>query len=156
MVKTAWLKGVAVATLIPLALPQDTTVLTSEDLKKALDGMGLTTKDIGSGPGKEKFEFKMTAPGFDVPVGAEISPSKNYIWLTVNLGTAAATTEKGLELLKSNAKTQPNFFYVTEKGNLFMGCPIDNRGVDAAVLKRVSDKLVADVGKTSTIWNVSN
>jgi hypothetical protein len=30
--------------------------------------------------------------------------------------------------------------------------PVDNRDVDAAVVKRVTDKLVADVGKTADAW----
>lgn len=130
--------------------------LSAEQLKAMLEGLAYTVKTINSEVGKEKFEFPNTSEKYNVPIGAEISPSKNYIWLTVHLGQApsADTTPaaKFEAMLKANASTQPNFFYITSKGNLMMAVAIDNRNVNAAVIKRNVDKLVGDVAKNDTIW----
>ncbi|HMS56085.1 MAG TPA: hypothetical protein PKA27_11860 [Fimbriimonadaceae bacterium] len=120
------------------------------ELKNMIVGLGYEVKDISTEPGKEKVEFKMKTDGFDVPIGAEVSPSKNYIWFTVNLGTFKP--DRSAALIKQNQKIQPNFFYATDKDVLMMGIAVDNRGVNPATVKRVTDKLAADVDKTSKDW----
>lgn len=120
------------------------------ELKAMIAGLGYEVKDINLEAGKEKYEFKMKTTGFDVPVGAEVSPSKNYIWFTVNLGTFKP--ERAAALIKQNQKIQPNFFYATEKDALMMGIAVDNRGVNPAAIRRITDKLASDVEKTSSDW----
>lgn len=139
------------AALTPAVFLQ-ATVLEPADLQKMVDGMGYTTKMLNEEKGKEKFEFTIKAEGFDVPIAAEVSPSKNYVWFTVLLGKASEDGAKNTALLKENFKIQPDFFYITEKGNLMMGIAVDNRGVSPAVIKRVTDKLSEDVSKTSKVW----
>lgn len=125
--------------------------LDAAGLKSAVEGLGYETKDIGTGPGKEKYEFKVVTKEFNIPVGAEVSPSKNYIWLTVNLGTDTGKVNYQ-ELLKRNAKIQPSFFYITANGGLMMAEAIDNRLVTGLVMRRVVDKLSADVADTKDLW----
>jgi hypothetical protein len=139
------------AALTPVVFLQ-ATVLEPADLQKIVEGMGYTTKMLNEEKGKEKFEFTIKAEGFDVPIAAEVSPSKNYVWFTVLLGKATEDGAKNTALIKENFKIQPDFFYATEKGNLMMGIAVDNRGVNAAVVKRVTDKLAEDVSKTSKVW----
>lgn len=124
-----------------------------EGLKKIVEGLGNEKiKMLNTEAGKEKFEFTVTKSGFDIPIGAEISPSGNYIWFTVFLGESGSDTLKHSNLLKENAKIQPNFFYITSKGSLMLGVATDNRGITPAVVKRITDKLAEDVGGTSKIW----
>lgn len=126
--------------------------ITSPKLREMLEQLGYTVKDIGTSSA-EKYEVKTKTASFDVPVGYEISPSTNFIWLTVFLGPAKADTSlKNIALLKQNAIIQPCFFYVTAKGNLMMGVAVENRGVTNAILRRHTEKLIADVSSTATYW----
>ena len=127
--------------------------LTSAQLKEKLIQLGNEVKDISAAAGKDKFEVKYTTASLDVPVAYELSASKNFIWLTVFLGPAKADTSlTNAALLKQNFTIQPCQFYITAKGNLMMGLAIENRGLTNAILKRHSDKLVADVQATAFIW----
>lgn len=127
--------------------------VTAAELKTLIEGLGYETKVLNSEEGKEKYEFTIKTADFNVPLGAEISPSKNYIWLTVFLGVSKPT-HSFEELLKANGDIQPSFFYITKKGNLMMAVAIDNRQVTSAILKRNVDKISADVSSTSKTWTV--
>lgn len=122
-------------------------------LKDLLVQLGYTVKDLLTTPGKEKYEIKITKDDLDVPIGLEISPSTNYIWLTVFLGAAPSDTSSMFyNLIKQNAKIQPALFYVTDKGNLMMGLPVDNRGINNALLKRYTEFIAARVTDTKSYW----
>ena len=114
-------------------------------------GLGYETKVINDKVGSEKLEFVVSTASLRIPMGAEISPSKRYIWLTASLG-AAPTPEVSLELLKQNGKIQPTFFYVSSSNNLFVALAIENRVVDSALLKRNVDKFASDLDKTRDLW----
>ncbi|WP_460553873.1 hypothetical protein [Ferruginibacter profundus] len=127
--------------------------LNSAQLKEKLIQLGNTVKDLTTTPGSEKYEVKFTTATFDVPVGFEISPSTNFVWLTVFLGAPRADTSvMNAALLKQNGAIQPCQFYITAKGNLMMGLAVENRGLTNAILKRHSDKIVADVSSTASFW----
>jgi hypothetical protein len=125
--------------------------LTPATLKSMVEGLGFEVKTLNAEEGKEKYELPMKSANLSIPVALEISASTNYIWLTVNLGPNAPT-KKHEDLLKSNGAIQPTFFYITSKGALMAAEALDNRGITPAILKRCLEKLVADVDKTSTIW----
>ena len=123
-------------------------------LKKMIGELGYEVRDLESTPGKEKYEVTISKQGFNVPMAYEISPSTNYIWITVFLGKApAAGDTTNASLLHQNFIIQPCQFYVTDKGNLMMGLAIENRGVSNAILKRLSDMVSDKVVQTSTYWN---
>jgi len=127
--------------------------LTYTQLKEKLIQMGNEVKISDTTGGKEKYEVKYTTPTLNVPVTYELSTSKNFVWLTVFLGKPKEeTSETNAELLKQNAAIQPCFFYITAKGNLMMGLAIENRGLTNAILKRHSDKIIADVSSTASFW----
>ena len=109
-------------------------------------------KDIVTTPGKEKYEIKINKGGLDIPMGLEISPSTNYIWLTVNLGKAPSDSLKYFRFIKQNSKIQPALFYVTDAGNLMMGLPVDNRGINNALLKRYTEFIAGKVADTKDSW----
>jgi hypothetical protein len=135
------------------AFPQSGDAFDAARLKKAIEDIGYEAKVLNAEVGKEKYEFKLTKDDLDVPVAAEISPSKNYVWLTVYLGPAPkADSPTCLEMLKSNFDVQPSFFYVTTKGNLMMGLAVENRALTNPVLRARIDKIVADVAKTKGLW----
>jgi len=132
---------------------QDCGPISTTRLKELLTGMGFTVKNTNEEGKTEKFEIKNAAGGLDIPTTYEISGSTNYIWITVFLGKAkdegsAANTD----LLKQNANIQPCLFYITAKGNIMMGLPVENRAVTSAVLKRCNDFISARVGETKTYW----
>ena len=126
--------------------------LSADDLKTMLANLGHELKQISAEPGKEKWEFSVKTTGFNVPVGAEISPSKQFVWLTVSLG--ALTEKQDLkELLRLNGRIQPTQAYLTAKDTLMMAFAIDNRSVTPALMKSRIEKLTADVEKSAPIWN---
>lgn len=137
--------------LAPPQQPNQSDKLTAESLKTMSEGLGIEVKVLNAEVGKEKYTLSMKTTSLNIPVGAEISPSGNYIWLTVNLGNNSST-KKHEELLKQNGVIQPAFFYITSSGRLMMAHPIDNRSISPVVLKRCLDKIVADVDKTNAIW----
>lgn len=122
-------------------------VWTGADLKKALSELGYEAKALS----EKKWEVTLTKSGFDVPIGAEFSESKSYVWLTAYLGKDP-TEAKALGLLKQNSKTQPSHFYVTDKGWLMMGLPVENRGLTNAVLRKNLDKIATDVAESAEYW----
>jgi hypothetical protein len=142
--------------LLAFAPPPVQSPLDAASLKAMLEGLGHNPKPINSEPGKEKFEVVMKTTELTVPVGVEISPSGNIIWLTVNVGAAPAgdkaTAARFADLLRSNAKTQPSFFYITTNNLLMFAVPVENRAVAPAVLKRWMDKLAEDTQKTRSLW----
>ena len=143
----------ASAVLVPGRLrAQQPGAVDSLGLKTMVEGMGYETKPIKSDNGK--FEFTVKISGLDVPIGAELSGSKNLIWFTVFLGKAPAETAstKFTEMLKRNFTIQPSSFYITDTGNLMMGIPVENRTVSAVVLRRWVEKLANDVGATKELW----
>lgn len=131
-------------------LLQDTSI-TRPQLKELLVQLGYEVKDLETAPGKEKYEFKLTRDGLDIPVAAEISPSGSYIWLTVYLGKDTDAT-KALKLIKKNADIQPCFFYVTKSDKLMCGLPIDNRGVNNALMRQRTESIAGHVGATKGDW----
>jgi len=127
--------------------------ITRTQLKEKLQEMGFTVKTINEKAGEEKYEVTHAGSGFNVPLGYEISPSTNFIWITAFLGKAdTLSSEKPLAMLKENGKIQPSFFYITSKNNVMMAVAVENRGITPAILRRHIDKLVADVSKTSAVW----
>lgn len=136
-----------------VAAAQNCDAITRPQLKEKLQQMGFEVKTLNDKAGEEKYTVDHQGTGFNVPVAYEISPSTNFIWLTVNLGPADTTNaDKSLALLKQTASIQPSFFYITAKNNLMMAVAIENRGITEAILRRHINKLVADVSNTSTTW----
>lgn len=128
--------------------------LSADELKTMLTNLGHELKQVNADPGKEKWTFDVKVPGFNVPVGAELSPSKQYVWLTVNLG--ALTEKQDLkELLRLNGRIQPTQAYLSAKDSLMMAFAIENRSVTPVMLKSKIEKLTGDVEKSAPIWNKS-
>jgi hypothetical protein len=129
----------------------ETERLDAAGLKKLVTGLGYEAKDIVTEVGKEKFSVDIATTGFNVPVGVEIAPSKNYIWLTANVGKADAAT-KYEAMVKQNSKIQPSFFYVTDSGTMMVGLPVENHGVTPVWMKKCIDKLANDVSNSASVW----
>jgi hypothetical protein len=144
---------VASAAFLPLVIAQDSQ-MTAAELKEMITNAGYEVKALSEEAGKEKYEFTVKTDEFDVPIAAEISGSKNYIWLTVFLGDAPkADSPKCHAMLSRNFKIQPSHFYVTDGGKLMMGFAMENRGMNPVVFRRTFAKLSDDVVKTADIWN---
>ncbi len=132
---------------------QDCGPIGAPVLKRILGELGYTVKELNATLGKEKYEILITTQALDVPMGIEISPSTNFIWLTVNLGKPFEDASlKNIALLKRNSVIQPCQFYITESGKLMMGMALENRGVTNAVLKKFSDKLADNVATNKEYW----
>jgi len=126
--------------------------LDAKQLRSTLSQLGYEIKDLNTEAGKEKYEVKVTREGFDVYVAYEVSPSKNYIWLTVLLGDTPSES-KSLAMLKQNSVIQPSMFYVSSTNKLMMGLPVDNRGLTNAILRQRTDSICEDVVDTSDLWS---
>lgn len=145
---------IAVSSLMLLGfVSQQNGAIDRKQLREMLVQLGYEVRDISKDAGKEKYEVTFKTDGFNVPIGYEISPSLNYIWLTVNLGDAPKSgNDKTLQLLKQNGKIQPSFFYITDSGRLMMAIAVENRGLTNAILKARSEAVSENVEKTSKVW----
>jgi hypothetical protein len=142
----------ALGVLMGFRSTQDGTV-TRAQLREMLTQLGYEVSDIVKDAGKEKYSVKFTKFDLDIPIGFEISPSNNYIWLTVNLGDAPKEgSAKTLNLLKQNGKIQPTFFYITDNGRLMAALAVENRGVTNAILRQRAETVSENVGKTKEFW----
>jgi hypothetical protein len=154
MGRNALLLAAGLAALTVAAALQDgPNELTIADLRTMVLNLGYETKELSKETGK--FEFTAKRDDLDIPIAVEVSASKRYVWLTVFLGEMAKLPDPGeraMNLLKQNFKTQPAHFYVTDKGNLMLGMPIDNRGLAPAILRRCVDKIAADTASTTSLW----
>ena len=127
----------------------ETDQIDATSLKQMLSAMGYTLTDLTA----EKFEFTLKTSELEIPIAAEVSSSKNFIWLTVFLGKNKPTLNYE-ELLKQNFIIQPCFFYITGKENFMMGVAMENRGLTPAVVRRIVEKLSRDVQSTRPVWDV--
>jgi hypothetical protein len=125
--------------------------LTAAKLKEMLVGLAYEPKDIDAQPGREKYEVTIKTADFNIPIGAELSPSKRFVWLTVFLGKSSPQT-KFEALLKQNAKIQPTFFWITNSGNLMAGMALDAKSLNPAGLKFGLDKVSQDVSDSAADW----
>lgn len=152
MQKIAYIAGLAT---LGIALPlfQAPAELDHDALKKLITELGYDIKETPLEKGGATYEFVEKDEDFTIPILAEISESKRYIWLTVFLGDPPKDQAKHLALLKHNANIQPVFFYVTNSNKLKVGLAIDNRGVTQAHLKRVVGLIVDGVSSTSKDWD---
>lgn len=146
---------VATGVIGSFAVQSAETPLTAKELREVLVGLGYEVKDLSTEAGKEKYEILTKTDSFNVPMGAEISPSKSYIWLTVYLG-ADADTRKHRDILKQNGLVQPSQFYVTKSDKLMVALPVENRGMTPAYLKDKISKLVGDVESSATVWQAGS
>ena len=152
----------ALAATLPLLKPvvaQDAAVPAQHDhatLKKALEDLGFSVKMLVTDPGKEKYQIDIERDSLNLPIGVELSPSKSYIWITLNLGASpnaeTAAASKFADLLKANTNIQPSQFYITKSGRLMIAIPIDNRYVTNATLRRCIDKVAGDVVTQKSTW----
>lgn len=134
---------------------QEAKQLSALEVKTMIQNLGHTTKDLETEVGKEKVEFMVTKGGYNVYIGAEVSPSKRFIWLTTLLGNVAEYPnfkDKAVELLAANGRVQPCFFYTTTKGSLMIAVAVDNRDVDPATMRMRIDKLSSDVSDNADLW----
>lgn len=144
--------SLALVPALPLALQDPAPVqLDLAGLKTLVTNMGHELKDLS----ETKFETTIVAEGFDVPIAFEVSSSGRYVWLTAFLGKVpeeGLAAEQANALLHQNHSIQPAHFYVTSNGNLMVGIAMENRSLDAVMMKRAITKVADDVVSTSEDW----
>lgn len=124
-------------------------------LKKGIEDIGYETKTLNKEEGKETYEFKVTRGGLDIPIMAEITSSKSYIWLTAVVGflkEGEGDAAKYRKLLQANAEIQPCHFFITKGDRLKIAIALDNRGMTNPALRKSVEKLANDVVGTKAIW----
>ncbi len=146
--------AIAMASVVLLAPVAAADPLNFEKLQAMVTDMGhaprLQTK--ADGTPSTVFEITITTTGFNVPIGVEISPSGRYIWCKASLGQSQLTGDDALTVLRKLTSIQPTTFWITSSDILMIGIAIDNRDVTAEDMKRIFEKLAADVGSTADIW----
>ena len=144
---------ICIGLLPSFAKAQNCDMINARQLREMIVQLGYTVKDLNSTDGSEMFEVKLNTNGFDVPISYSLTSNKNYIWLTVSLGTPRQDTSViNIAMLKEQSVIQPCQFYVTAKGALMMGLAVENRGVTNAVLRRQTDKIATEVAASSRLW----
>lgn len=132
---------------------QDCNPITGSQLRSLLVNMGYDVKDLNTTPGSEQCEIKNTVSGIDIYLLCEVSPSKNFVWLTALLNSDSTNYQsRTKDLLKQNGIVQPAHFYITKNGSLKFGLAAENRGITAAVLRRHIDMVSNNIVNTKSFW----
>ena len=97
MVKPVLVVLASVALLVPWQDPPQQLEL--ESLKKLVEQMGYKTEQS---EGANNFEFLTQRDELDIPISAEVSESRNFVWFTVFLGDPAMP-----ELLERHPERAP-------------------------------------------------
>lgn len=143
------------STALVFSNPLQQEQIDAQQLKTMIEGLGYETKPINSQPGKEKWQFQVTKGGLEIYIAAELSSSKNYVWLTVYLGdvpTLPVSPTRFPDMLVSNSETQPTHFYITQDNKVLLGFAMENRYLTPSVLRRTVDKLASDTVDTKSLW----
>jgi len=147
----------ALGAVLMSALPISQDRLDAAGLKAMTEGLGYELRPLSQEVGKEKWEFKVTQGDLDIPIGIELSASKNYVWLSVLVAPGVQATSLKPEavwaILRQNGSIQPSQFYATNKDSLMVALAVENRGLTPAVLRRAIDKIAADVVSTQAVWS---
>ena len=146
---------IAASLLVAVAPAFQESKLDHAQLKAMVTGLGYEAKDLNA----TKVEFTIKTDAFNIPIGAEVSPSGRYIWLTSFLGEAKPGSEldnRSAKFMRANGQIQPTQFYITSKESLMCAIAVENRNVQAASLKFAVDKLVKDLSTNSALWLVEN
>lgn len=147
----------ALGAVLMSALPMAQDRLDAAGLKAMTEGLGYELRPLSQEVGKEKWEFKVTQGDLDIPIGIELSGSKNYVWLSVlvapGVQAASLKPEGTWAILRQNANIQPSQFYASSKDNLLIALAVENRALTPAMLRRAIDKLAADVVSTQPVWS---
>jgi hypothetical protein len=135
------------------AYAQECAPITGSQLRSMLVNMGFTVKDLNTTPGSEQIEIKNTTSGLDIYLLCEVSASKNFVWLTALLNSDSTSYQSRTnDLLKQNGIVQPAQFYITKTGSLKFGLAAENRGMNAAILRRHIDMVSSNIAKTRAFW----
>lgn len=129
------------------AAAQISTALDLNALKAVVEEVGYIVR---SNP--DSFTIRVQTEKFEVPMQFGISNSKNYIWVTVNLGASKLTGELALALLKRGRDVQPTQFWISSQNQLMVSRPVENHNVTPAWIKKTIDGIAADVVNTTDIW----
>lgn len=125
----------------------------ARQLRSTLVQLGHEVKDLNTEAGKEKYEIKVNKGGYDIFVAFEVSPSTNYIWLTVLLGDKPEERSiRNAAFLKENSKVQPSHFYVSSNDKLMLGLPVDNRGMTNPLMRQRIEAITENVVSTVSLW----
>lgn len=148
-----FLTAIIIMLITSFGVHQDCPKIDRKTLRSFLVTAGYTVKDLNTTEGQEKFEIVAKKDGLDIPIAMEITPSTNYIWMTVKLGPAPGDADlQHAKMLKQNGIIQPSQFYITSSGNLMVGLPMENKSITIASLIRSMDILAGRVTETKSIW----
>lgn len=119
------------------------------DLNKTLQQMGYETKSLGDEE-TSSYTFE-TGASWKIYLSAQVSASKKYVWILVNLGDVTETT-KFQQLLKANSSIQPSHFYINSTDKLYCGVPLENRELNPVRLKTGIDMIIKSITDTQDAW----
>lgn len=127
------------------------SVITPDNLKSALEGLGFEPKDLGSNTYQIEVESQ-----FKVFMSLSFSKDQSKLWMSVFFGElddpARFSSERLTKMLQSNFKTGTSFFCLDEK-KLKMSRPVDSRGLTRALVRKEIEAHARNVAQTESLWN---
>jgi len=128
------------------------TVLSEEDLGKLLDQMVYAPKKL-----KKGYLVEITRDTWTVNIQLVLSADGTKLGMNSNLGVienaAEVTREQWMGLLTTNGKIDPSFFYFDDDAKkLFLHRTLDNRAIDAEMMRKQIDTFCGNVIATGDVW----
>lgn len=135
---------------------QQPGAIDTKQLRSYIEEMGLRPTVVRSTPGDEMFEYVVTRGSVSVYVDAEVSSSKNYVWLSSVLGKCSnatlANSAKLQAFLRNNFKYQPCNLALSDRNQLEICVAIDNRSLSSTWFRNVANKLADAAFATRSDW----
>lgn len=140
--------------------------LTETDVKSMLEKMGHEIETLTTTSGALKFQVRLKRGNWTIPLTAELSPNKRFLWISNFVGPMPEdSTPLGdalARLLEANWSNAPAFFSInvadTKAGKqrrLYLQRPMENQGITETELSQVIDAVADVVQRTAPIWQMA-
>jgi hypothetical protein len=144
---------IALAALLAFSLVghQSTTRgIEDADLKKMLTALGYKPDESAG-----IFEVDLKTDKLDIPTRVFLSKSKLKLWISTTVmkdaDVAKLTRDQAVAMLEKNVDIGPAHFMI-EDDYLKIKMPVDNRGIDQAMLKNELTYFAEQVATTKELW----
>ena len=138
---------------LPIARHKDADVLSDQDLKTMLDGLGYSPNHLSNG-----YLIAISRDGWTYNMQVLLSPDASKVGFNANLGAvddpSTVTADQWRTLLEKNEDVDPsNFYFDKDQKKLYLHRAIDNRDLTPAILRQQIDNFCSNIHDTATDWN---
>jgi len=131
--------------------------LTDDSLKTMLDNLGYDVRASKSADGKPMYYVKLKRDTWEFEISVVLRSDISMLWLTCGVADLPPTDKVPAEVLeKMLAKSDelgPTHFGMKKSRRVYLNCPLQNKDITPASLRKNLEQLADDVKGTEDLWN---